>query len=262
MFCQVLRTHDSRLCQSKRSPAIDLDQNSSSILGEGASYSDTIFSIDSATHNSFGIRCSWPLSQKTLIQVVSTPYREGSHLAMRPKHFLPIIAQLQDLHGLGFVHGDIRAFNTVFSNEVDFPAYLIGFDLGGQHGKATYPKCYQRQLDDGSRIGVGGGKLLKWHDWNAMGKLIFFIHKIVPPEGVAYHYDDYALKEFWTSGISTDPSQDDIDKLEWHLQRLNEAGWRVVKSDLFSQCFDGTTEPGFTKKGATGSPPPETRGIA
>ena len=204
-----------------------MDPNSSSTLGEGATYNDTSFSNDSSAQN-------------ILIQVVSTPYREGSHLAMRPKHFLPIIAQLQDLHGLGFVHGDIRAFNTIFSNEVDFPAYLIGFDLGGQHGKATYPKLYQRQLDDGSRIGVGGGTILKWHDWNAMGKLIFFIHLIDPPEGQSYQIDDYTFEKFWTSGISTDPSPDDIEKLKRQLQRWDEAGWTVVPSINFSQCLDGS----------------------
>ena len=217
---------------------------------------------DSTAQNIFGIQGFWPLSRAKGLDILKTPYREGTHVAMRPKHFLPVISKLKELHALGFVHGDIRAFNTVFSDVSENEGYLIDFDFGGRMGEVNYPKWYQQTLKDGLRIGVGGGTILKWHDWNAIGKLIFFIHKIVPPEGVSYHYDDFALKEFWTSGISTDPSQDDIDKLEWHLQRLNEAGWRVVKSDLFSQCFDGTTEPGFTKKGATGSPPPETRGIA
>ena len=159
---------------------------------------------------------------------------------MRPKHFLPVIAQLQDLHGLGFVHGNIRAFNTIFSNEVDFATYLISFDLGGQHGEVTYPKWYQRQLDDGSRIGVGGGKLLKRHDWYAMGKLIFQIHHIVPPEGQSYHIDDYLLKEFWMD-LGEEPSPDDIEKLKRQLQRWDEAGWKVVPSLCFSQCLaDGS----------------------
>ena len=201
---------------------------------------DTSSPNDSSAQNNFGIRPLWPLSQKKLIQVVSTPYREGTHVAMRPKHFLPIIAQLQDLHGSGFVHGNIRAFNTVFSNIVDFPAYLIGFDLGGQNGEVTYPKEYQGLLGDGWSIGGGGKPILKWHDWYAMGILFFGIHRIVRPEGQSYHIDDYLLKEFWTSRISTDPSPDDIEKLKRQLQRWDEAGWTVVPSINFSQCLDGS----------------------
>ena len=117
---------------------------------------------------------------------------------------------------------------------------MISFDLGGQHGEVTYPKWYQRQLDDGSRIGVGGGKLLKRHDWYAMGKLIFQIHHIVPPEGQSYQIDDYTFEKFWTSGISTDPSPDDIEKLKRQLQRWDEAGWKVVPSTRFSQCLGGS----------------------
>ena len=218
---------------------IALDPNSSSILGEGATYNETIFSNDSATQNSFGIRRSWPLSQKTLIQVVTTPYREGAHVAMRPTHFLPVIAQLQDLHGLGFVHGNIRAFNTIFSNEVDFPAYLISFDLGGQHGKATYPKWYHGLFGDGLSIGVGGKPIMKWHDWYALGQLMFSIHKIAPPKGVSYHNDDIVLGKFWAD-LGDEPSRDDIEKLKRQLRRWDEAGWKVVPSTRFSQCLDGS----------------------
>ena len=198
MLRQVLRSNDTRLRACNLSPEIYLNENCANIVSEGACIglkvrdrvgtttdNDTSPLNDSSAQNSFGIRRSWPLSQKTLIHVVSTPYREGAHVAMRPKHFLPVIAQLQDLHGLGFVHGNIRAFNTIFSNEVDFPAYLISFDLGGQHGKATYPKWYHGLFGDGLSIGVGGKPIMKWHDWYALGQLMFSIHKIAPPKGVS-----------------------------------------------------------------------------
>eukprot|EP00980_Cylindrotheca_fusiformis_P025758 scaffold14565_cov91-Cylindrotheca_fusiformis.AAC.2 len=40
------------------------------------------------------------------------PYRHGDHLAKKANAFVPIIDLLQELHNQGFVHGDIRAFNT------------------------------------------------------------------------------------------------------------------------------------------------------
>jgi RIO-like serine/threonine protein kinase len=49
--------------------------------------------------------------------IATTPFRDGKHAANTPSAFLPIINQLMLLHEKGFVHGDIRAFNTVFGNE-------------------------------------------------------------------------------------------------------------------------------------------------
>eukprot|EP00980_Cylindrotheca_fusiformis_P027135 scaffold19006_cov75-Cylindrotheca_fusiformis.AAC.1 len=49
--------------------------------------------------------------------IIAVPYRHGSHVAKKPKDFVPIINQVRELHKAGFVHGDIRAFNTVFGRK-------------------------------------------------------------------------------------------------------------------------------------------------
>jgi RIO-like serine/threonine protein kinase len=71
--------------------------------------------------------------------VIATPCRRGGHVAKKPKAFLPIIDQLEKLHKMDFVHGDIRAFNTVFGEQED-QGWLVNFDFGGEPGIRRYPK--------------------------------------------------------------------------------------------------------------------------
>ena len=49
------------------------------------------------------------------------------------------IDHLVKLRNAGYVHGDIRAFNTVVSNEEGGPGYLVDFDFSGKAGKVVYP---------------------------------------------------------------------------------------------------------------------------
>ena len=76
------------------------------------------------------------------LQVIVTPYRPGTHFATKPTSFLPIIDDLEKLHDKGFVHGDIRGFNTVFDREHG-RGCLIDFDFGGKVGMVKYPEGYQ-----------------------------------------------------------------------------------------------------------------------
>jgi thiamine kinase-like enzyme len=64
--------------------------------------------------------------------VFETPFREGRHVAKKPG----ISCQLfkPQLHEDGFVHGDIRGFNTVFS-ENEGEGWLIDFDFGGKENQ-------------------------------------------------------------------------------------------------------------------------------
>jgi hypothetical protein len=125
--------------------------------------------------------------------VISTPYREGEHWTTYPTSFLPIIDQLSELHNKGYVHGDIRVYNIIFNNIVNDDGkvvkkngWLIDFDFGGKcDGKSPvrYPPGYLTSLDDGRRIGVPGQIIRKWHDWYALGQLIFTMHTLTePPE--------------------------------------------------------------------------------
>jgi len=114
------------------------------------------------------------------LKIIATPYRKGGHVAKTPKAFLPIIAQLEELHDKDFVHGDIRAFNTVFGENPD-EGWLIDFDFGGKAEETRYPKGYRTVLVDGTRYGESEEYIMKWHDWYALTRLIFHVHELVPP---------------------------------------------------------------------------------
>jgi hypothetical protein len=123
------------------------------------------------------------------MNLVSTPYRFGVHYASRPRSFLPIIDTLYRLHENNFVHGDIRGFNTVFEkfeHQVEKPeGWLIDFDFGGGFETTLYSAGYRSELVDGDRVHVeakGTTKIEQWHDWYALGRLIFQIHGFSKPE--------------------------------------------------------------------------------
>jgi hypothetical protein len=152
--------------------------------------------------------------------VIATPYRPGCHVAKKPKAFLPIIDQLEKLNEKGFVHGDIRAFNTVFGEQEDH-GWLIDFDFGGKLGTGTrYPKGYRNRLDDGDRIGdeENQSDILKWHDWYALCRLFFEVHMFKPPDGL----DEEHVSLGWritrmanaSRELTTDPTLEEITELK------------------------------------------------
>lgn len=159
------------------------------------------------------------------------------------------------------MHGDIRAFNTVFG-EQDNEGWLIDFDFGGQIGATQYPDGYRRNLDDGERIGEEKEKIEKWHDWYALGRLIFTVHKIKVPIGASEkdHTKIYRMANFWTEDIMTEPSESKKEELKSFLGEIDEQGWQVTPSRRFQKALkDPTTGPiRGTHKGATGSPPEKT----
>ncbi len=171
------------------------------------------------------------------LQVISVPYKEGSHVATKLTDFIPIIQQLQALHGRGYVHGDIRAFNVVFGRE---GAGLIDFDLSGKPN-TTYPPGYKMKLLDGDRIGNGEAesrhnKLEFWHDWYALGKMIFQIHIVEPPldasvDEMTMLFDVY----YYWRAISETPDEKKIGELILHLERLEEAGFSVKPNLAFEE---------------------------
>lgn len=152
--------------------------------------------------------------------MIATPYRPGCHVAKKPKAFLPIIDQLEKLNEKGFVHGDIRAFNTVFGEQEDH-GWLIDFDFGGKLGTGTrYPKGYRNRLDDGDRIGdeENQSDILKWHDWYALCRLFFEVHMFKPPDGL----DEEHVSLGWritrmanaSRELTTDPTLEEITELK------------------------------------------------
>ena len=192
------------------------------------------------------------------VQVIVTPYRPGTHVAKKPTSFLPIIDDLKSLHDEGFVHGDIRGFNTVFDEN---SGCFIDFDFGGKAGKAQHPKGYREALLDGKRLMDESGIIQKWHDWYALGRLIFEVYEIKPPEE-APGEDWKKLKKLdsaWDSRKDC-PSPEMIDELKGFLAEIEEKNWILQPSPAFGdeleQIYGGeSTGIEETNPRATGSPP-------
>jgi serine/threonine protein kinase len=152
--------------------------------------------------------------------VISIPYLDGKHVATRPKAFIPIIDHLVALHNNGFVHGDIRASNTVLNysdtdDNKDPEGWLIDFDFGGRKTEAKYPDGYNAYLPDGLRYsGKKGAEIETWHDWYALGRLIFDIHSFDLPEDATPEEDGLyrRMQKFWKR-INNSPSKKDADIL-------------------------------------------------
>ena len=148
----------------------------------------------------------WRYEGKLLI--ISTPYHEGMHYAKSPRHFLPVIDHLVQLHRQDYVHGDIRAYNMVLnydtpsadtkasavgtnctttgstaSDSKSCEGWLIDFDFGGKKGAVKYPKGYKNMLHDGIRPGKEGEKITIMDDWKSLIGLIFHTHRFVEKVG-------------------------------------------------------------------------------
>jgi hypothetical protein len=233
---QVLRSYDNRVRTTDRSSDVYLDSKNREIVGGAAQETVENPSADSddATTDSF-----WNDSEKQTIQIIATPYRPGQHFTTSPRAFVPIIDQLQSLHANGFVHGDIRAFNTVFGNESNEQGCLIDFDFGGRKGERCYPKGYRGALEDGSRVGQGGEKILVWHDWFALGQLIFTIHILQPPDGADDGLLSYVYKItcFWWT-LTKDPTPKEIEDLKALLSSLEAEDWKVKPQSVFKMALD------------------------
>jgi len=191
------------------------------------------------------------------LQVIAVPYKEGSHVPSKWADFIPIIEQLQELHKLGYVHGDIRGFNVVFADD---KGGLIDFDFSGKpKDKKKYPPGYRRSLDDGIRKGDGDvtsrhNKLQFWHDWYALGHLIFRSFIIKSPSNEASQtFNLWERMIEWTA-ISKPPSQQQINELIDLLRNLDRAGLSVEPNSDFQDDLDAMNKSIVTKKGATGSP--------
>jgi serine/threonine protein kinase len=206
----------------------------------------------------YGGKCFWTQSPKKQLLVIATPFRKGRHFAQRPNDFLPIIEHLEMLHRAGYVHGDIRAFNTVFPEEEGDQGCLIDFDYSGKAGEVVYPKGYNRNLDDGERTGKGGNKIEKWQDWYALGQLIFYVHQIDPPSEDVNKFRSLFLEceRFWLNVRADGVDQNKVAELKDLLKKLNEKNCTIQLRDNFKECLEESAPPGLrTKQGATGSPP-------
>ena len=257
----VLRSYDNRARTSLRNPEIYLDETCQTEVGVGKTNivaslfsrsNEDLAELDKKNKEQNPLdSVLWDQYGKRPLTILSTPYREGKHFATTPRAFLPIVRQLKKLHAEGFVHGDIRAFNTVFGENPE-DGWFIDYDFGGKEGTAWYPEGYKTGLTDGDRLGVEGEVITAADDWYALGQLIFDIHKF-------RKVSDASLKESWLE-IVEQPSAEDIDALENFLEDPL-SGMSVTLKPSFLKELNrmkaGTSNhaaPKKTLKVATGTP--------
>jgi hypothetical protein len=192
----VLRSYDNRFRRTTRTAQIYLDKECEDIIGGKAK--EVVKTVENS--NAFWKYGEGEGEGDGELLIIATPYRRGDHKAKSPASFVGVIEDLERLHKRGYVHGDIRGFNIVFGED---RSCLIDFDFGGKEDRVPvvkYPKGYRRTLVDGVRIGKGEQEILKWHDWYALGNLIFnpSYHTFSRPSDAESRLQYLDLQDFWT----------------------------------------------------------------
>jgi serine/threonine protein kinase len=112
------------------------------------------------------------------LKVIAVPFIEGSHCPQSKEQLLGVANYLKKMHDVGFVHGDIRLLNIVFTEKAD-DSQFIDFDFGGKvdDNSPVYPPGYNEILRDRERIGIANEPIKKWHDvyalYQAFDKVLF-----------------------------------------------------------------------------------------
>jgi Fungal protein kinase len=124
---QVFRCYDNRFGFTERRPNVYLEADG---VIEGVE--NWIHIQDSAKPMELGdwigVDPGWLWKFRGQMMVLSSPYIKGTHYATKVSQLLGVINHLEQLHKRGYVHGDIRAFNIIFTED---SGYLIDFDIGG-----------------------------------------------------------------------------------------------------------------------------------
>ncbi|KAG7351585.1 hypothetical protein IV203_010945 [Nitzschia inconspicua] len=248
----VLRSYDNRIRMTDRNPEIYLNPVLSTVVGpvERVFGDENVYNMcGSDEPSSHGENETfWARSSQNIL-IIAVPYRQGNHYAKSPADFLPIINQLETLHRAGYVHGDIRSYNTVFKDHNE--GWLIDFDFGGRIGEQKYPQGYKKALVDGRRLGKEGETITKYHDWFALGVLMFSIHNI--PKNA--QYDEMSrLEKDWTPLRESDCTKENIDALKVFLRQFLDKDTILQIDPPFLDDLQNGQEDHLTEKGATGSP--------
>ena len=86
------------------------------------------------------------------------------------KQFLGVVETLSDMHQNGFVHGDVRLANIVFSE--DGTSSLIDFDFVGKHNISVYFSCFNWELEDRDGSARPNSPMKMEHDRVALKNVI------------------------------------------------------------------------------------------
>jgi len=202
----VLRAYDNRVRSTPRSPNVYKnfsglecqqvikveDSGEYGLLGFGellGSSADSLLSM---------LFFDDTVSKKGQIEVIAVPFLEGSHELNSIEQALAVVTFLEKLHDDGYVHGDIRGFNLVFSKE-EIASRPIDFDFGGKekdtevNGKEKdtevngrekdylqYPPGYNPAPGDGNRPGIEGKPITKEDDVKSLISVLFACHATEP----------------------------------------------------------------------------------
>jgi hypothetical protein len=243
----VLRSYDTRFRSTQRRPDIYLAYGNESIdIVQG-----TRECGDAPVVTNLWLK-------KGGLFLVVTRFLKGEHCAIHPGQFVRIIEHLQELHLRGFVHGDIRGFNTVFSDTPD-NCRLIDFDFGGDTATTTikYPEGYRPALLDGSRVGKGGELIEKCHDWFALAYLLFHLHILVDPVDIDLENRYNAARKKWDALLCDEketPTDAMIIELKIILTDLTTAGVKCSPLANFRTVLLQNIGRVATQPAATGSP--------
>lgn len=253
---KVLRSYDYLFRETDRSPEIYLDPQCKDIVG-GEVTVVVKLPAEGGTESSVGHSSELFWASQRQLQIIAFPYKNGKHYTSKPTDFIGIIEQLEMLHRCGYLHGDIRGFNVLFGDE----GGLIDFDFGGIPGKA-YPEGYRQILTDGWRIGTSyaddtDNELQFYHDWFALGRLMFTVHEWNEPmnsESDADELRHFDAKSKWNH-LDSNPTPADIEMLKDDLNYFDQH-WTVCPERSFAQKLSLFQEqtPVNTFGGAPGSP--------
>ena len=126
--------------------------------------------------------------------------------------------------------------------------WLIDFDFGGKvQEKVSYPPGYKNDLSDGRRFGEEGQSIEKWHDWYALGHIVFNLHRLrsphkstlpLGPEEDEKRNKIYQLRDDLYDTLNqletlTGIENKDIEELKAFLQLAEDCNWTVGLTGRF-----------------------------
>lgn len=160
------------------------------------------------------------VNKRGAVEIIALPFHEGSHICTNIDQAIAVAQDLQRLHEQGYVHGDIRALNIVFSSDAT-QSRLIDFDFGGQAGTRFYPDGYRTLLADGHRKGEPGKRIEMSDDVYALWYVIWKCHYL-PVDS------EDTLAVLWFRQSPAAPKS--IDVVLSNLQELKENGVTIIEA--------------------------------
>jgi hypothetical protein len=111
-------------------------------------------------------KLSAEIESKGRVELLSYPYKEGSFHPRTVVQIMTIIKSLHALHSKGYVHGDIRIENLIYSSNGK-DVYIIDYDFARKEGE-HYPECYNADVPGRHKAAKRNCIMDKFHDWYAL----------------------------------------------------------------------------------------------